>query len=84
MQLKFDKDLVVPDKYREHLSKMPDVLIKKESQVEFLFTKVLITVGDVVTSTALKYKMVPKVSVVDFKTKRNEPISPLPSKWERN
>ncbi|MEM0127692.1 MAG: GTP-dependent dephospho-CoA kinase family protein [Thermoplasmatales archaeon] len=84
MQLKFDKDLIIPDKYREYLAKMPDVLIKKESQVEFLFTKILITVGDVVTSTALKYKMVPKVSVVDFKTKRNEPIIPLPSKWERN
>ncbi|MEM0141117.1 MAG: GTP-dependent dephospho-CoA kinase family protein [Thermoplasmatales archaeon] len=84
MQLKFDKDLTIPEKYREQLSKAPDVLITKESQIEFLFTKVLITVGDVVTSTALKYRITPKVAVVDFKTKRNEQIVPLPSKWERN
>ncbi|MGC8645182.1 MAG: GTP-dependent dephospho-CoA kinase family protein [Thermoplasmata archaeon] len=84
MQLRFDKDLVIPQQYREFFSRPPDVLVTKESQIEFLFTKLLITVGDVVTSTAVKHKMVPKIAIVDFKTKRNEPIIPLPSKWERS
>jgi|YelNatPaOPRAMG01_1025707.scaffolds.fasta_scaffold06207_9 uncharacterized protein (UPF0218 family) len=84
MQLKFDRDLVIPQEYREFFSRPPDVLVTKESQIEFLFTKMLITVGDIVTATAVRHKIVPKVAVIDFKTKRNEPIVPLPSKWERN
>jgi len=84
MQLKFDRDLVIPREYREFFSRPPDVLVTKESQIEFLFTKMLITVGDIVTATAVRHKIVPKVAVIDFKTKRNEPIVPLPSKWERN
>jgi len=84
MQLKFDRDLVIPQEYREFFSRPPDVLVTKESQIEFLFTKMLITVGDIVTATAVRHKIVPKVAVIDFKTKRNEPMVPLPSKWERN
>ncbi|MCL6003211.1 MAG: GTP-dependent dephospho-CoA kinase family protein [Thermoplasmatales archaeon] len=62
---------------------MPEVLITKESQIEFLSAKILITVGDVVTATALRYKIVPKLSVVDFKTKRDEILPAMPNKWDR-
>ncbi len=83
MQLKLDKDVVISDEYREIFSKAPDVLITKESQVEFFASKILITVGDVVTATAIRYKIVPKLSIVDFKTKRNEQIPSLPGRWDR-
>ncbi len=84
MLLKLDRDLVVPQEFREIFSRVPDVLVTKESQLEFLAGKMLITVGDVVTATALKYKMVPKLSIVDYKTKREEILPQLPNKWERS
>ncbi len=83
MQLKLDKDVVISDEYREIFSRAPDVLITKESQIEFFASKILITVGDVVTATAIRYKILPKLSIVDFKTKRNEQIPNLPGRWDR-
>ena len=83
MQLKLDKDVVISDEYREIFSRAPDVLITKESQVEFFASKFLITVGDVVTATAIRYKIIPKLAIVDFKTKRNEQIPNLPGRWDR-
>ncbi|MGC8562593.1 MAG: GTP-dependent dephospho-CoA kinase family protein [Thermoplasmata archaeon] len=55
----------------------------KESQVEFLSSKILITVGDVVTATAIRYNIIPKLSIVDFKTKRDEILPSIPNKWDR-
>jgi len=63
MQLKLDKPLVVTPEYRERFSRMPEVLVTKESQLSFLSSKVLITVGDAVTATALKYEIIPKLSI---------------------
>jgi uncharacterized protein (UPF0218 family) len=84
MQSKLDKDVVIPTELRQLFSAMPDVLITKESQIEFLTSKILITVGDVVTATALKYRIVPKLSVVDFKTKRDEILPSMPNRWDNN
>jgi uncharacterized protein (UPF0218 family) len=84
MQSKLDRDVVVPQEMREKFSRLPEVLITKESQIEFLSSKTLITVGDVVTATALKFKIVPKLSIVDFKTKRNEMIPAMPNRWDNN
>lgn len=83
MQLKLDKDIVIPQELRQIFSRMPDVLITKESQIEFLSSKILVTVGDVVTATAVRYKIIPKISIVDFKTKRDEILPSMPNKWDR-
>jgi len=83
MQLKLDKDIVIPPKFRQIFSQTPDVLITKESQIEFLSSKMLVTVGDVVTATAIRYKIIPKLSIVDFKTKRDEILPSMPNKWDR-
>ncbi len=83
MQLKLDKDLVIPTEYRQVFSRLPEVLITKESQIEFFSSKTLITVGDVVTATALRFSIVPKLSIIDFKTKRDETISAPSNRWER-
>ncbi|MCL4449731.1 MAG: GTP-dependent dephospho-CoA kinase family protein [Candidatus Thermoplasmatota archaeon] len=83
MQLKLDKDIVIPQKFRQIFSQTPDVLITKESQIEFLSSKMLVTVGDVVTATAIRYKIIPKLSIVDFKTKRDEILPSMPNKWDR-
>ena len=83
MQLKLDKDIVIPPKFRQIFSQTPDVLITKESQIEFLSSKILVTVGDVVTATAIRYKIIPKLSIVDFKTKRDEILPSMPNKWDR-
>ena len=83
MQLKLDKDIVIPQEFRQVFSRKPDVLITKESQIEFLSSKMLVTVGDVVTATAIRYKIIPKVSIVDFKTKRDEILQSMPNKWDR-
>jgi uncharacterized protein (UPF0218 family) len=83
MQSKLDKDVVVPSEFRKIFSRMPEVLVTKESQIEFLSSKILITVGDVVTATALRYKIIPKLSIIDFKTKRDEVLPSLPEKWDR-
>lgn len=83
MQLKLDRDIVIPDQYRDRFSGLPDVLITKESQIQFFSSRMLVTIGDVVTATALKYHIVPKLSVVDFKTKREVDLPPLPEKWDR-
>ena len=83
MQLKLDKDIVIPQKFRQIFSQTPDVLITKESQIEFFSTKMLVTVGDVVTATAIRYKIIPKLSIVDFKTKRDEILPSMPNKWDR-
>ncbi len=83
MQSKLDKDIVIPSDLRQNFSRMPDVLITKESQMEFLSTKILVTVGDVVTATALRYKIIPKISIVDFKTKREQSLPAIPNKWDR-
>jgi uncharacterized protein (UPF0218 family) len=84
MQLKLDKDIIIPSEFRESFSRMPEVLITKESQIEFMSSKILVTVGDVVTATALRYRIIPKLSIVDFKTKRDEVLPPLPEKWDRS
>ena len=78
MQLKLDKDIVIPQEFRQVFSRKPDVLITKESQIEFLSSKMLVTVGDVVTATAIRYKIIPKLSIVDFKTKRDEILPSMP------
>lgn len=83
MQLKLDKDIVIPQEFRQVFSRKPDVLITKESQIEFLSSKMLVTVGDVVTATAIRYKIIPKLSIVDFKTKRDEILPSMPNKWDR-
>lgn len=83
MQLKFDKDLDVPENFRSIFGRPPEVLITKESQIEFFQEKTLITVGDIVTRTALKFNIVPKISIVDMKTKRNEHVEDLPLRWDR-
>lgn len=83
MQLKLDRDLVITEEYREMFSRIPEVLITKESQIEFFSSKTLITVGDVVTSTALKYRIIPKLSIIDLKTKRESKMPDLPEKWDR-
>ena len=83
MQLKLDKDIVIPQEFRQVFSRKPDVLITKESQIEFLSSKILVTVGDVVTATAIRYKIIPKLSIVDFKTKRDEILPSMPNKWDR-
>lgn len=83
MQSRLDKDIIITEEYREVFSRMPDVLVTKESQVEFFSSKTLITVGDVVTSTALKYKIVPKIAIIDTKTKRENKMPELPDKWDR-
>jgi len=83
MQLKLDKDIVIPQEFRQVFSRKPDVLITKESQIEFLSSKMLVTVGDVVTATAIRYKIIPKLSIVDFKTKREEILPSMPNKWDR-
>jgi uncharacterized protein (UPF0218 family) len=84
MQLKLDRDIVIPPELRKQFSRLPDVLVTKESQIEFLSSKTLITVGDVVTATALKYRIVPKLSIVDFKTKRDEILPSIPNRWDNN
>ncbi len=83
MQSKLDKDIVIPSDLRQNFSRMPEVLITKESQIEFLSTKILVTVGDVVTATALRYKIIPKLSIVDYKTKREQSLPTIPNKWDR-
>jgi uncharacterized protein (UPF0218 family) len=83
MQLKLDKPLVVTPEYRERFSRMPEVLVTKESQLSFLSSKVLITVGDAVTATALKYEIIPKLSIIDLKTKRDDKMPLPPDKWDR-
>jgi len=83
MQSKLDKDIVIPSDLRQNFSRMPEVLITKESQIEFLSTKILVTVGDVVTATALRYKIIPKLSIVDFKTKREQSLPTIPNRWDR-
>jgi uncharacterized protein (UPF0218 family) len=84
MQLKLDRDIIIPLESRENFSRMPEVLITKESQIVFMSTKTLVTVGDVVTATALRYRIIPKLSIIDFKTKRDEVLPPLPEKWDRS
>ncbi len=83
MQLKLDKDLEIPENFRNVFSREPDVLITKESQIEFFQEKILITVGDMVTRTALKFNMIPKLSIIDMKTKRNEMMEDVPDRWDR-
>lgn len=83
MQLRLDKDIIIPTEYREVFSRPPEVMITKESQIAFMDTKILVTVGDVVTATSLRYHIIPKLSIVDFKTKREEMLPPLPEKWDR-
>ncbi len=83
MRLRLDEDLEIPEKYRQALAKPPEVLVTKESQIEFFQEKILITVGDVVTRTALKFNIIPKISVIDMKTKRDEAMEDIPEKWDR-
>jgi len=83
MQLKLDKDIEISENYRTIFSRAPEVLVTKESQLEFLQEKILITVGDVVTRTALKFNIVPKLSIIDMKTKRDEILDEIPNKWDR-
>ncbi|MEM0136582.1 MAG: DUF359 domain-containing protein [Thermoplasmatales archaeon] len=83
MQLKLDKDIIIPANFRNVFSRTPEVLITKESQIEFFSSKILITVGDVVTATAIRFKIMPKLSIVDFKTKRNEILPKIQNKWDR-
>ncbi len=84
MQLKFVRDVVISKEKRQLFSAPPDVLITKESQIEFLSSKLLITVGDVVTATALKFNLSPKLSIVDLKTKREHSLPALPKRWDRS
>lgn len=83
MQLKLDEDIEIPENYRSVFSRAPEVLVTKESQLEFFQEKMLITVGDMVTRTALKFNIVPKLSIIDMKTKRDEIMDDVPDKWDR-
>lgn len=83
MRLKLDRDIEVTEEFREYFSRPPELIITKESQLEFFASKTLITVGDVVTATAIKFNIVPKLSIVDMKTKRNNYSTDLPDKWDR-
>ncbi len=83
MPLKLGNDIVVSEEYRKIFSKKPDVIITKETQLLLLSSKTIITVGDVVTNTVLRMGMIPKVSVVDLKTKRENAITIPQEKYDK-
>ncbi len=83
MPLRLDKDILVSEKFRSIFSKKPDVIIRKETQILLLSSKTLITVGDVVTETVLRFGIVPKLSIVDLKTKRKIPQSIQQDKFDK-
>ncbi|MFP3299566.1 MAG: DUF359 domain-containing protein [Thermoplasmatales archaeon] len=83
MPLRLDRDIIVSQKFRNIFSKKPDVIIKKETQILLLSSKNIITVGDVVTDTALKLGIVPKLAVIDLKTKREIPKEVQQDKFDK-
>lgn len=71
MQLKLDKDLVLPEKLRFELGIASGVLIQQEDLKDNLsYSEVIYSVGDMTTDTLLKNGYKPKIAIFDNKTKR--------------
>ncbi len=62
--------LKLPDELRDELRKPFGIVYKDIPNIE----GEIITVGDIVTKTAIDKGIIPKLAIVDFKTKRNIPV----------
>ncbi|MEM3278334.1 MAG: DUF359 domain-containing protein [Thermoplasmata archaeon] len=71
MQLKLDRDLVLPEKLRKELSIASGILIQTEDLKNYLSdSDTVYSVGDMTTDTLLKNGYKPKIAIFDNKTKR--------------
>lgn len=71
MQLKLDRDLVLPEKLRKELSIASGILIQTEDLKNYLSdSDTVYSVGDMTTDTLLKNGHKPKIAIFDNKTKR--------------
>jgi uncharacterized protein (UPF0218 family) len=80
MQLKLDRDLVLPERLRTELSIASGILIQTVDLKNYLsYSDTVYSVGDMTTDTLLKNGYAPKIAIFDNKTKRG-PINIDPFK----
>lgn len=71
MQLKLDKDLVLPEKLRTELSIATGTIIQTEDlKNKVLDTDIVYSIGDMTTYTLLKNGYMARLAIFDNKTKR--------------
>lgn len=65
---------VLPEELRETLKQPLGLLLNEEKLIERLkkYTGRIVSIGDLVTATLLRYKIKPIFCVIDFKTKRKK------------
>ncbi|MBI5123699.1 pantetheine-phosphate adenylyltransferase [Candidatus Roizmanbacteria bacterium] len=65
--------LIMPESSREELQKPLSQIYKNTTDILlFLDKKIIITIGDIITSELKKKGITPAISIIDFKTRRHE------------
>ena len=69
----FGRDLILPENLRPELQKPIGIVMKETSELMHLVkNKIIIAVGDIISSELKKEGVVPAISIIDFKTRRHE------------